>query len=103
MPRSYGHKFLLELRDADAGRLGVQLGRLCVEVNLPALYVSKVLQVSKTTIYAWFRGQYIREEKRKVIEAFMNLVNTDMQEGKLPAKNIIDAKMYLADMTGGTL
>ena len=103
MPRSYGDKFLLELRDADAGRLGVQLGRLCVEANLPALYVSKVLQVSKTTIYAWFRGQYIREEKRKVIEAFMNLVNTDMQEGKLPAKNIIDAKMYLADMTGGTL
>jgi len=81
----------------------VQLGRICVEANLPALYVSKVLQVSKTTIYAWFRGQYIREEKRKVIEAFINLVKTDMQEGSLPAKNIIDAKMYLADMTGGTL
>jgi hypothetical protein len=103
MPRSYGDKFLIELRDADPNRLGVQLGRLCVEANLPALYVAKVLQVSKTTIYAWFRGQYIREEKHKVIEAFMNLVKQDMVSGLLPAKNSIDAKMYLADMTGGTL
>lgn len=103
MSRSYGHKFLLELRDADASRLGVQLGRLCVEANLPALYVSKVIQVSKTTIYAWFRGQYIREEKRKIVEAFIDLVRKDMEAGLLPAKNVVDAKMYLADMTGGTI
>jgi hypothetical protein len=98
--RSYGQKFLLELRDADPTRLGVQLGRLCVDANLPALYVAKVLTVSKTTIYAWFRGQYIREQKRKTVEAFMTLLQKDMEVGALPAKNILDAKMYLSRMVG---
>jgi hypothetical protein len=98
--RSYGQKFLLELRDADPTRLGVQLGRLCVDANLPALYVAKVLTVSKTTIYAWFRGQYIREQKRKTIEAFITLLQKDMEVGALPAKNILDAKMYLSRMVG---
>ena len=100
--RSYGEKFLLELRDADPTRLGVQLGRLCVDANLPALYVAKVLKVSKTTIYAWFRGQYVREQKRKPIEAFMYLVHKDMEAGKLPAKTTLDAKVYLQEMVGDT-
>lgn len=101
--RSYGQKFLLELRDADPTRLGVQLGRLCVDANIPALYVSRVLKVSKTTIYAWFRGQYIREENRKAVEVFIDLVKKDMDRGVLPAKNSIDAKMYLESMVGGSI
>ena len=99
--RSYGQKFLLELRDADPTRLGVQLGRLCVDANLPAVYVSNVLDVSKTTVYAWFRGQYIREQKRKTVEAFMSLVQQDMEAGALPAKTPLDAKIYLAKLVGG--
>jgi hypothetical protein len=98
--RSYGQKFLLELRDADPTRLGVQLGRLCVDANLPALYVAKVLQVSKTTIYAWFRGQYIREQKRATVEAFITLVQKDMEAGVLPANTVLDANMYLSSMVG---
>ena len=101
--RSYGDKFLLELRDADPNRLGVQLGRICVDANLPAVHVSRVLEVSTTTVYAWFRGQYIREEKRRTVEAFIDLVKKDMEQGVLPAKTNIDAKMYLADMVGGPL
>ena len=98
--RSYGQKFLLELCDADATRLGVQLGRSCVDANLPALYVSNVLDVSKTTVYAWFRGQYIREQKRKTVEAFIALIQKDMEVGVLPAKTALDAKMYLSNMVG---
>ena len=101
--RSYGQKFLLELRDADPTRLGVQLGRVCVDANLPALYVSKVLDVSKTTVYAWFRGQYIREQKRKTVEAFITLVTKDMGNGVLPAKDVADAKMYLSKMVGESI
>lgn len=98
--RAYGEKFLLELRDADPTRLGVQLGRLCVDANLPAMRVAKVLNVSKTTVYAWFRGQYIREQKRKTIEAFMSLVRKDMEAGDLPAKTPTDARIYLSKMVG---
>jgi len=101
--RSYGEKFLLELKDADPTRLGVQLGRLCVDANIPALYVAKVLKVSKTTIYAWFRGQYIREENRKPVEVFIDLVRKDMEAGQLPAKNVLDARLYLESMVGESI
>ena len=100
---SYGQKFLLELRDADPTKLGVRLGRLCVDANIPALYVAKVLKVSKTTIYAWFRGQSIREENRKTVEVFIHLVKKDMDDGKLPAKSVLDAKLYLESMVGESI
>ena len=102
MPRSYGDKFLVELKDGDPNRLGVKLGRVCVEANLPAAYVAKALGTSRTTVYAWFRGQGIREEKRTRIEAFIYLIEEDMKQGTLPARNSLDAKIYISHMLGGT-
>lgn len=102
MPRSYGDKFLVALKDGDATRLGVRLGRVCVEANIPAAYVAKALETSRTTVYAWFRGQGIREEKRTRIEAFISLIERDMENGTLPARNSLDAKIYIAQMLGGT-
>jgi hypothetical protein len=101
--RSYSNKFLLELRDADPTRVGVQLGRVCVDANLPAVYVAKVLEVSKTTVYAWFRGQYVHEKNRSTVEAFISLVKKDMEGGVLPAKDFTDAKLYLSEMVGGSI
>jgi hypothetical protein len=101
MPRSYDHKFLLELQKADPNRLGVKLGRVCVEANLPAAYVARVLETSRTTVYSWFRGQGIREERRIRVETFIDLVEKDMQDRILPAKTIIDAKLYLRELSGG--
>lgn len=103
MPRSYGDKFLIALKDGDPNRLGVKLGRLCVEANIPAAYVAKALDTSRTTVYAWFRGQGIREEKRTRIEAFIYLLEEDMKQGVLPARNSLDAKIYVSQMLGGNL
>ena len=103
MPRSYDYKFLLELQRADPNRLGVKLGRLCVEANLPAAYVAKVLGTSRTTVYAWFRGQGIREEKRARVEAFIDLVEKDIKESILPARTMINAKLYLRELSGGSI
>lgn len=100
MSRSYSHKILLHLHKADPTRLGVKLGRLCVEANLPAAYVAKALEVSRISLYNWFKGKGIREEKRKVVEVFMDLVNEDMKNGTLPATNVITAKLYIESMIG---
>ena len=102
MPRTYSDKFLVALRDGDSTRLGVKLGRVCVEANLPAAYVAKALETSRTTVYAWFRGQGIREEKRARIEAFISLVEKDMGT-ELPARSSVDAKIYITNMVGGSL
>ena len=63
--------------------------------------MAKALNISIMTVYSLFRGQCIREEKRKTVEAFMTLVEKDMEFGRLPASNMIDAKLYIEDMVGG--
>jgi len=100
VPRWYSEKFLLDLQRADPNRLGVQLGRLCVEANLPATYVAKALEISRMSVYKWFRGSGIREDKRRTIEVFMDLVREDMQNGLLPAATMFDAKRYIEGMVG---
>lgn len=100
MPRNYGEKFLRELSEADPGSTGVKLGRLCVDANLPAVYVARALEVSRMTVYSWFRGRGVNERNSKSINAFMSLVEEDMKSGRLPAKDLKDAKRYLSDMVG---
>lgn len=100
MPRSYSHRFLLALQHADGERLGVKLGRLCVEANLPASYVAKALETSRISLYNWFKGKGIREDKRRIIEVFMDLVEQDMKSGVLPATNNLAAKFYIESMIG---
>lgn len=101
MPRQYGARLLLELKEADSSLLGVRLGRLCVEANLPAVYVSKVLNVSRNSVYGWFRGRTMHESKRKVVEAFISIVEQDMANAVLPAKDMNTAKRYLQNLVGG--
>lgn len=103
MPRTYGDKFLIQLQQADGSLLGVQLGRLCVEANLPVVYVAEALEVSRNTVHLWFRGQVMHESKRKVVEAFMYLVEQDMKNGVLPASNLKKAKAYVEGMIGRTI
>ena len=100
MPRTYGEKFLRGLSEADPSSAGVKLGRLCVDANLPAAYVSRALEVSRMTVYSWFRGRGVNEKNLKTISAFTGLVEQDMASGVLPAKNLKDAKKYLEDLAG---
>jgi hypothetical protein len=100
MPRSYGEKFLRELSEADPGSAGVKLGRLCVDANLPAAYVSRAMMVSRMTVYSWFRGRSVSERNLKMIDAFTDLVKQDMEIGVLPARNLKDARAYLSAMVG---
>lgn len=100
MSRTYGEKFLLQLKDADPSRVGVRLARLCVDANLPAAYVAKVLETSRTTVYEWFRGQTMKEQNVNKVEALMHLIVQDMENGKLPATSARVAKQYLSEMIG---
>lgn len=95
MARSYSEDFLLDLHKLDPKRLGVQLAKLCVEANLPALYVAKAFKVSRMTVHSWFRGQYIRDKNCKRIEIFMDLVRQGLDQGHLPASNLKKAREYI--------
>lgn len=103
MARPYSEKFLLELSESTSDNLGVQLARLCVKANLPATYVAVALETTKTTVYSWFRGQGVREEKRKTVETFIQLMQEDLEKEVLPAKTMKDARQYIHQVTGLTV
>ena len=103
MARPYSEKFLLELSESTSDNLGIQLARLCVKANLPATYVAVALETTKTTVYSWFRGQGVREEKRKTVETFIQLMQEDLEKEVLPAKTMKDARQYIHQVSGLTV
>lgn len=100
MGRPYTEQFLKVLYAADTQQVGVQLGRLCVESNIPATYVAAALGVSRVTVYSWYRGSDIRMKKRREVEAMIRLLKQDTGAGILPAKTFVDAKLYIESLVG---
>jgi len=98
MPRSYSNGFLLTLSKEDAVQDGQLLAKVCVEANLPASYVCKVFGISRMALHTWFRGGPIRTKRMDLVNAFIALVNKDLQAGLLPAQNLKEAKAYIEDM-----
>jgi len=98
MPRSYSNRFLLTLSKPDAVTTGQELAKLCVEANLPAIYVCKVFDISRMALHTWFRGGPIRPRRIKLVDAFMSLLEKDIKAGVLPARNLREAKNYIEDM-----
>lgn len=100
MPRSYSEPFLIELYKANPDKAGTAMALACVKANLPAEYVSRAMEVSRMTLYSWFRGRPIRHKNLLRIETFTDLVESDTAKGILPAQNMAKAKIYLEEMIG---
>ena len=59
MATGYSTKFIDLVRSIPAtngGRLGNQLGRLCIEQNYSVKEVAKFFGVSRVAVYRWFTG-----------------------------------------------
>ena len=100
MSRSYGDKFLLELNNADPKHPGVALAKACVKANLPAKFVAAAMGVTRISIYSWFRGKPLRKKNRVYAEAMTKIITDDMESGRLPAKNVADAKHWARSVVG---
>lgn len=103
MARPYGQKFIIALEKTNGDTLGLQLAKLCVRANLPATMIATALEVSSTTVYKWFRGQGVRERKRKAVEVMIDLMKEDFELGVLPVIDINAAADYIESLTGKKL
>jgi hypothetical protein len=52
-------------KKADGSSLGVKLGRVCIERNIPVADIANALNVSRQTIYNWFVNKYSVTGKNK--------------------------------------
>jgi hypothetical protein len=100
MPRTYSEPFLIELYKANPNRAGTALALACVKANLPAKYVAVALEVTRMTVFSWFRGKPIRHKNLLKVETLTDLIESDTAKGLLPAKSIAAAKAYIEEMIG---
>lgn len=101
MTRRYSDALVQYLNDPTVeNTVGVRLGRLCVEANIPAVYVAHATDVSRLTVHSWFRGGDIRRNNRRIIEVLIEYLEKDLDEGVLPAKSRLDARKYIEGITG---
>ena len=53
----YSQQLVKANKKADQTLLGVQLGRHCIKQDIPVAYVAESFGVSRTAVYAWFKGE----------------------------------------------
>jgi hypothetical protein len=100
MPRTYSQELLNIVNSSNPNYPGIALAKACIQANLPAKYVAVALNVTRMTLYSWFRGRPIRFKNQQLVEVFTDLVESDTAKGLLPAKNTTHAKAYLEEMIG---
>lgn len=57
MTYGYSHNLVEANKNADPKSLGVALGRMCIELGIPASLVAEELGISRMTVYNWFWGE----------------------------------------------
>jgi len=100
MSRPYSDSFLIELYKSNPHRAGIALALACVKANLPAKYVAWSLDVTRMTVFSWFRGKPIRHKNLLKVETFTDLIESDTAKGLLPVRGNAAALKYLEDMVG---
>mgnify|MGYP006288378329 CR=1 FL=1 len=73
MPTGYSLLTVDEIRRADQRLLGVQLAQICLKNDIPVKDVAEFFEVSRMTVYKWFKGQTVVSGKhvdrmKKLIE-----------------------------------
>jgi hypothetical protein len=63
MPKGYSLLMAEEIKSADPKLLGVKLGRVCLNKDIPVSDVADFFDVSRMTIYSWFRGKSVVSSK----------------------------------------
>ena len=56
MSKIYRDSFIKAVNSADTNKLGVQLGNLCIEFDIPIKDAAEHFGVSYNMVYNWFKG-----------------------------------------------
>ena len=48
-----------EIREANQSLLGVKLGMICLNKDIPVTDVAEFFGTSRVTVYSWFRGKTV--------------------------------------------
>lgn len=100
MARTYSKEFIDLVELADPSKAGIILAKVCLRAKLPAKYIAVAMNVSRMTIYSWFRGNPLREKNQELVKVFIAVLEDDLSKGILPVRGIEQAKAYIEDIVG---
>ena len=61
----YSRKFIQANKTADQKHIGVQLGRICIDRDIPVQDVAEYIGVSRQAAYMWFLGRSLPHPKMR--------------------------------------
>lgn len=71
--KGYSRKFVDANIKADPFHVGVQLGRICIQRDIPVQDVADYLNVSRQSVYLWFLGKTKPQpRKRELLWGLLN-------------------------------
>lgn len=75
MARGYSINTITAIQQANKELLGVQLGRLCTDKDIPVSEIAAFTGVTRATVYSWFKGHHAVASKHipKVTELIEKL------------------------------
>ena len=80
--RGYSSRIIETNKHASKAHPGVMLGRVCISQEIPVLDVAEFFDVSRMTIYKWFKGEEMPRKKQiekieDVLKKLKSKVNLD--------------------------
>jgi len=95
MARRYNKEKADKIMAYEGDNLGQQFGRAVLKSNLPLTYVAQLFGLTRNAIDLWFAGKPIKSKHHDLVHKLMDHFEDDYKEAKLPAQNLLKAKIYL--------
>jgi len=95
MARRYNKEKADKIMAYEGDNLGQQFGRAVLKSNLPLTYVAQLFGLTRNAIDLWFAGKPIKSKHHDLVHKLMDQFEDDYKEAKLPAQNLLKAKIYL--------
>ena len=78
--KGYSRKFVNANKEADPFHVGVCLGRVCIERDIPIQDVAEYLKVARQSVYSWFLGHtQPHPANRKVILELLDRLESNIK------------------------
>lgn len=79
MTKGYSFRFIQTMEALDSTKLGVRLGQLCIQNDIPVKDVSELLKISRVTVYNWFTGKTkVKANLRETVERIIQKLEPDV-------------------------
>ena len=88
----YSNRMYTAVKLAPKGRLGVRLGAVCIDAQIPVQIVAQWMGITRQGIYFWFIGETeVAERHHKKVERIIQVLTLALDEKALPAKDLAES------------